>query len=163
MRVAIPAIFLILGLTACSSVQQVSVDPPQNMSMSPDTGPAFNADDENRAWAKVRTLSRATCGAGEELPRRQEALAISDCINQLVESYVLPEAVFPDIVISTREQARELAMKYATGKIGPAEYKSLSAQRSRSYQAQLRARVILKQAEKSWGGDQYTPQTLGQS
>jgi len=58
---------------------------------------------------------------------------MSDCVTELVKQYVLPHAVNPDLLMSSRADALRIAQDYAAGKMTPAEYKKRSQDRLREY------------------------------
>ena len=92
---------------------------------------------EQADWDKLEYMSVAQCGANPLPPEREGAVELSNCITVLVKKYVLPDAVFPALLLSSRTEALRIAESYAQGKISSAEYKRLSEERLKNYRSSL--------------------------
>ncbi len=88
---------------------------------------------EEASWASLEKLAADKCGARPEPPERTQAVELSNCVTGLVRQYVLPNAVFPDLLLSSRRDALLIAKDYADGKMSPEEYKRRSEERLKNY------------------------------
>jgi len=88
---------------------------------------------EKASWSALEKLSADKCGASPEPPERTQAVELSDCVTELVRQYVLPNAVFPDLLLSSRRDALLIAKDYADGKMTAEEYKRRSQKRLKNY------------------------------
>lgn len=121
---------VVIFLAACTSAT-----PQARLSLSE------KAAVETENWRKVKELSAAECGAGPTPPPAKKALEVSGCVSKLVEQYVMPTAVAPQILKSTRAEALRLARFYSTGRMSPVEYKMLSQDRIVKYHRALASYV----------------------
>ncbi len=93
---------------------------------------------EEASWAKLENLAAEKCGVtNSRPPERSRAIEISNCVTGLVRVYVLPNAAFPDLLLSSRAEALDIAKDYAAGKISPAEYQKRSEDRLKNYSNSL--------------------------
>lgn len=149
---------LVLCLSACggSPQQQQHLTVQQESEVRPINDLALKKSREESAWSRVGTLSVTTCNFKPTPPERAKAVALSNCVSRLVNTHVLPNAAFPDIVQSDREEALRIADKYARGEISAPQYKTLSQERVGNYKSawrNLADQQLLDAAEQRWEGD----------
>ncbi len=112
---------------------------------------------EEAAWRKVQTLAASQCNFKPAPPKKNEAVALSSCMSDLVKVHVIPKAAFPDIIISDRKKAQRIAEIYAQGKLTPAEYRQQSEERMKKYKTTWKVMAEQKMLEEAskhyWLGD----------
>jgi hypothetical protein len=92
---------------------------------------------EEAEWARLAKLSSNQCGASVLPPERGKATELSNCVTELVKVYVLPKATYPDLLLSSREQALHIAREYDEGRISAKEYKARSEARLKKYSSSV--------------------------
>ncbi len=112
---------------------------------------------EEAAWRKVQSLAASQCNFTPAPPKKNEAVALSSCMSDLVKAHVIPKAAFPDIIISDRRKAQRIAEVYAQGKLTTAEYRQQSEERMKKYKSTwkiMAEQKMLEEASKQyWLGD----------
>lgn len=126
MQKHITGLLIIVLLSACTPPRQASDDNFMQKRIA-----------EEASWARLNELSVVKCDVSPLTPERDRAVEISNCVTQLVNQYVLPNAVFPDLLLSSRAEALRIAQDYADGKISAAEYKRRSEDRLKNYSRAL--------------------------
>ncbi|MEZ0262311.1 MAG: hypothetical protein ACAH80_15000 [Alphaproteobacteria bacterium] len=91
---------------------------------------------ESAAWQTVGHRAGSSCGASTAPPARERAVEQSDCVTALIRQHVLPVAAFPDLLMTSRADARRLAVSYADGKLTPLQYQTMSKNRMDAYRKQ---------------------------
>jgi len=126
MHKSIARLAIVLLLSGCAASSQPS-----------DNNLVQKKSTEQAAWNKLEGLSAAKCGVSPLPPARTDAVKVSNCVTTLVKEYVLPHAVFPDLLLSSRTEALDIAERYANGEISAGEYKKLSEERLKNYRSSL--------------------------
>ena len=77
------------------------------------------ADKEISAWQKGTQLAAQKCANGDPnyLPPRKEAKAFYYCVEEISQSTIAPNVVYPDLYLLMRANALENIEKYSLGKI----------------------------------------------